>query len=86
MPCYLVISIQVKDVEKARQAATAMGLEEGRDYTISGDQLSLENPSKEGQFKQTYGLLEVAGLARRKGFRTQRRTLQDGSIQLELIQ
>lgn len=85
MPCYLVVSILLEDHSIVKRAAFELGLVEGRDYTWSSGRALLYDRSKEGALKQRYGLLQSESLARRKGFKVQRKLQEDGTVQLKLM-
>lgn len=82
MPCYLVITIQLKDLDLAKQACSELGLEEGTHFDLIGTGITLRAPAYSGLVKQRYGVLEAERQARKRGVKTQRKTLQDGTIQL----
>lgn len=84
MPCYLVITIMLKDGLVVKRAAEELGLVEGRDYTFSNGRVSLRDGSKQGALKQRYGVIQAERLARKKGLKSQRRVQEDGTIQLTL--
>lgn len=82
MPCYLELSISLKDSALARKAAAELGLVENKDYTLLGTQFSLmlEGQARLNQVKQRYGVLEAESRARKKGYSTRRQTQEDGTI------
>ena len=82
MPCYLEISIHLKDSALARKAAAELGLVENKDYTMFGMQFGLMAGGREklNQVKQRYGVLEAESRARKKGYSTRRQTQEDGTI------
>lgn len=86
MPCYLVISIHLKDPVLARKAAAELGLVEDKDYTMWGTQFCLRQGGTEklNQVKQWYGVLETESRARRKGYSVRRQTLESGTIEVTL--
>lgn len=86
MPCYLVVSVQISDLDPAlaHKAALELGLVDGRDYSLSGKTLSLSDPAKRGTFLQRYGLLKAESAARIKGYKTQRSAKENGVIQLTI--
>jgi len=84
MPCYIVASIALRDINLARKAASEIGLVEGKDYTVSGGRIYPIGTLDEGKLKQRYGVLEAERQARKKGIKTSRKTTQDGTIQLRL--
>lgn len=84
MPCYLVITILLQDYSMVKKAADELGLVEGKDYTYSNGAVSLYDRSKENVLKQRYGVVQSESLARRKGYKSQRKVQEDGAIQLRL--
>ena len=85
MPCFLVVTIMLEDHSIVTRAAKELGLIEGKDYTFDNGKVRLYDPSKQGLLKQRYGLLQSESLARRKGFKVQRKTQEDGTVQLTLM-
>lgn len=84
MPCFLVITILLQDYLTVKKAADELGLVEGKDYTWNKGTVSLYDRSKENMLKQRYGVVQSESLARRKGYKTQRKVQEDGAIQLRL--
>ena len=87
MPCFLVVSIQLLDYLAVKKAADELGLVEGKDYSWNNGRvvlLSSKARSNENALKQRYGVVQSESLARRKGYKAQRKVEQDGSIQLRL--
>ena len=84
MPCVLVVTIIFEDMEIVRKAANELNLVEGKDFTINGTLTQLQSASKANLLKQRYGVLKTESQARMKGYKVQRRTQEDGSIQLTL--
>ena len=84
MPCFLVISILLEDYSAVKKATGELGMVEGRDWTFNNGRVTLTNPSQENVLKQRYGVVQSESLARRKGYKTQRRVQEDGAIQLRL--
>ena len=84
MPCYLVITILLQDYAAVKKAAEELGLVEGKDYTFNNGVVTLSNPSQQNTLKQRYGVVQSESLARRKGYKTQRKVQEDGAIQLRL--
>lgn len=86
MPCYLVITILLQDYSTVKKAADELGLVEGKDYTWESGVVQLLGRArgKENLLKQRYGVVQSESLARRKGYKTQRKVEQDGAIQLRL--
>mgnify|MGYP001612439553 CR=1 FL=1 len=85
MPCYLVVTILLEDHSIVERAASELGLVEGKDYMWDKGTVRLYDPSKQGLLKQRYGLLQSESLARRKGFKIQRKVQEDGTVQLTLM-
>lgn len=94
MPCYLVVTIQVKDYATLKKALEELGIKyietkthisaASFSYSIGASTLSCSNQSFANQLQQRMGVVQAESLARRKGVQTQRKQLQDGSIQLTL--
>ncbi|MDP2662053.1 MAG: hypothetical protein Q8R28_15115 [Dehalococcoidia bacterium] len=84
MPCYLVVTIELRDRVTAEKALKELGLVEGRDYTWNGARVVLRNPAIEGRIKQRYGVIQAEATARRKGYRVQRKQREDGKIEVVL--
>ena len=85
MPCFLVVTILLKDYSTVKKAASELGLVEGKDFTYDKGKVTLEDPAKEGPLKQRYGVIQAEREARRRGYKAQRNTQKDGSIQLVLL-
>lgn len=90
MPCFLTVSINLKDPNMARKAAAELGLMEGADYQISGNRFVVRKTAQEsasqtlGKVRQRYGVLEAEARARRKGYSARRQTQDDGTITVTL--
>ena len=84
MPCFLVVTILLADHAMVNKAADELGLVEGKDYTWSNGTVTMKNPSQQNILKQRYGVVQSESLARRKGYKIQRKVEQDGAIQLRL--
>jgi hypothetical protein len=85
MPCYLVVTIELKETEIAKMALDELGLVEGKHYRMFGSTIQLNDSSLQGQLKQRYGVLKAEREARRKGYRTQRQTQNNGDVVVTLL-
>ena len=84
MPCYLVVQVQLQDYLSVKKAADELGLVEGKDYAWNKGTVMMYTKGKENVLKQRYGVVQSESLARRKGYKVQRKVEQDGVIQLRL--
>ena len=86
MPCYLVITILLADHNMVNKAAEELGFVEGKDYAWNSGVVTMYGRARgrENLLKQRYGVVQSESLARRKGYKTQRKVEQDGAIQLRL--
>ena len=84
MPCYLVVTILLQDYMAVKKAADELGLVDGKDYTWNNGAVTMYNPSQQNALKQRYGVVQSESLARRKGYKVQRKVEQDGVILLRL--
>lgn len=84
MPCFLVVQILLSDHTMVKKAADELGLVEGKDYAWNNGVVTMYNRSKENVLKQRYGVIQSESLARRKGYKVQRKVQEDGAIQLRL--
>ena len=81
MPCYLVVTIELKDQQAVHKAAQELGLG-ASDYTWDRGVVTLRRPALLGALKQRYGLVVAEAQARRRGYTTRRVPLEDGAIKL----
>ncbi|MDP2663653.1 MAG: hypothetical protein Q8R28_23300 [Dehalococcoidia bacterium] len=84
MPCFAVITIQLADHDTVAKALEEMGLVEGRDYDWDGVGVAFYNERHAGLVRQRYGVIRAEAAARRKGYRAQRKQLDNGKIELVL--
>ena len=82
MPCFLVVTVLLKDMNLAKKALDELGLQEGKDYVWRGGGVQMFNESKNGVLKQRYALLEAERATRKKGKISKRVTQENGDIQL----
>lgn len=85
MPCYVIITVALKQYDLAKRAAEELGLEEGRDFTWSNGTATLSQRSMMGPLKQRYGLLETERQVRKKGLTSKRKTEEDGTVTLSVM-
>lgn len=94
MPCYIVASIKLERPPTVLKALDSLGIKyQASSQTIFGANFSYDVKTQTftsrsqafvNQVKQHYGAAEAETQARMKGFRIQRKTTEDGSIELTL--
>lgn len=84
MPCYIVVTIALKEYDLAKRAAEELGLVDERDWNWNNGVATLKNRSLMGPLKQRYGVLEAERQARKRGLTSRRKTEDNGTIELVL--
>lgn len=94
MPCFISCEIKLQNPPMVMKALDNLGLKYKQDgqvirgsnftYDIATRTFASRSQAFVNQVKQHYGAAEAEVQARMKGFRIQRKTAEDGSIELTL--
>lgn len=85
MPCFAVITVELKDHDTVVKALEELGLVELRDYAwTNGGSVWVRDPATAGLVRQRYGVIRAEAAGRRKGYRVKRQQQADGKIELLL--